>query len=348
MLLPSSQLLNCDVDVRLCAAWLVLGCRLRALSHPFVCLRWFDSVDELVDSACSPLAWFDFTLPKMSSEPKSVDHEPRESCRPFIAHMVFVGREFVFLLDAAPYSKLDSQNLHLLITAAIIWAIHKTKIIEQNGTFESTSRQRLENSVLPYVVQRSRAALSQHWRKQEHIWSAYHNILTLNNVQCYRLLSFNSAQYLLRLGRIKAGSCSYHEKFVCTRTEATSSRRSRSACFDQHLSSIAVFTPAQTKRTNEETAPEFILTRPNSFGVESPSVTYPWGDKSHKLPPMTSSPLLQNIVRATAKTFPSNTHVASKAGKSRFFCHFCATWPFKHYSVIFTIKSIKYLLFTAS
>lgn len=227
---------------------------------------------------------------------------------------------------------------------AAIWAIHKAKIIEQNGTFESTSRQHLENSVLPYIVQRSCATLSQHWRKQEHIWSAYHNILTLNNVQCCRLrglVSFNSAQYSLHLGRIKAGSRSYHEKFVCKQTEATSSRRSRSACFDQHLSSIAVFTPAQTKRTNEETAPESILTRPNSFGVESPSVTYLWGDKSHKLPTVISSLLLQNIVRVTAETFPNNNHVASKAGKSRFFCHCCATWPFK---VIFTIKSIKYLL----
>lgn len=89
------------------------------------------------------------------------------------------------------------QNLHLLVTAAIIWAIHKTKIIEQNGTFESTLRWCFKNGMLLYIVQRSRAALSQHWKKQKHIWSAYHNILTPNNVQRGKLrglVSFNSAQ----------------------------------------------------------------------------------------------------------------------------------------------------------
>lgn len=47
-----------------------------------------------------------------------------------------------------------SQNLHLFIIAAITWATYQSKIIEQNGTFESTSRQRLVCNVLHHVMQR--------------------------------------------------------------------------------------------------------------------------------------------------------------------------------------------------
>ncbi len=43
-------------------------------------------------------------------------------------------------------------------------------------------------------------------------------------------------------------------KFVCTQTQTTSSKRSRSCCFGPQLSLITVFTPPQTNRTKGETS----------------------------------------------------------------------------------------------
>ncbi len=57
-------------------------------------------------------------------------------------------------------------------------------------------------------------------------------------------------------------------EFVCKWTETTSSRRSQSGCFDLHP--IAVFTPDQTDCTDEESAPESVLTGPHSSGVKTP------------------------------------------------------------------------------
>lgn len=52
---------------------------------------------------------------------------------------------------------------------------------------------------------------------------------------------------------------------ICKHTETTSSRRSHCACFDSHLSSIAVF-----YTTNEETTVELVLKGPNGSGVKMP------------------------------------------------------------------------------
>lgn len=71
--------------------------------------------------------------------------------------------------------KMDQQNLHLLITGAIIWARYEAKIIELNGTFAcnvSLIVSRLTSctdDALPSVYIK---------RRQGHIWSTYHDILT--------------------------------------------------------------------------------------------------------------------------------------------------------------------------
>lgn len=56
--------------------------------------------------------------------------------------------EFVFLWYMLHYSKWTST------IAAVIWTIYQRKMIEQNGTFEITSRQRLQKNVLLHVTQR--------------------------------------------------------------------------------------------------------------------------------------------------------------------------------------------------
>lgn len=90
---------------------------------------------------------------------------------PPLGPFVFAGgeRRLYFILRYVTSLKMDQQNLHLLITAA--------KIIE-NGTSESTSWPRLVNNDLLYIVQRRRAALSWLQKRQERIWSTYHDILT--------------------------------------------------------------------------------------------------------------------------------------------------------------------------
>lgn len=50
--------------------------------------------------------------------------------------------------------------MHLLISAAVIGAIYKANIIEQSGTFESTSWHRLGNNMLLRVMQRRHAAFT--------------------------------------------------------------------------------------------------------------------------------------------------------------------------------------------
>lgn len=59
-------------------------------------------------------------------------------------------------------------------------------------------------------------------------------------------------------------------EFARKLTETISSRTSQYSCFDPHL--IAVFTPAQNNHTNRATAPESILTGPNSSGLIIPLV----------------------------------------------------------------------------
>lgn len=94
----------------------------------------------------------------MSSEPKSINRKPWESRRPFTAYKSCVsGVErkerfgFVFCFSGSvTLFKMDQQNLLLLITAAIVWAVYQAKI--RNGTFENASRQRPASGVLPLVT----------------------------------------------------------------------------------------------------------------------------------------------------------------------------------------------------
>lgn len=53
---------------------------------------------------------------------------------------------------------MDQQNLHLFITAAIIWGIYHAMTSRQNGIFESTSRLHLMNTL--FHVSMTNAVLS--------------------------------------------------------------------------------------------------------------------------------------------------------------------------------------------
>lgn len=80
---------------------------------------------------------------------------------------------FIFLRDMSRYSKMDQQNLHFLMIAAVIWAIYQAKIIEKNGTFESTLSRPVMNDVLLHIMRRWHA---QRWR----LWRLVYN----NNAHC--------------------------------------------------------------------------------------------------------------------------------------------------------------------
>lgn len=86
------------------------------------------------------------------------------------------------------------------------------KIIEQNGTFESTSRQRLVSNVLLHGVQRWRAAFSWLRRTREDTWSTYHSIPTFimhSAAGYWGWFYCNNARCSLHLGRIEVGLHSY-------------------------------------------------------------------------------------------------------------------------------------------
>lgn len=62
--------------------------------------------------------------------------------------------EFCFLAGHVTSFKMEQRNLHLLIKAANTWVRYEAKIIELNGLFGSTCRQRLANSASPHILQR--------------------------------------------------------------------------------------------------------------------------------------------------------------------------------------------------
>lgn len=147
----------------------------------------------------------------MSSELKSVNKKPHETTEG-------KKREFVFFREM-------SQNLHLFIIAAITWATYQSKIIEQNGTFESASRQRLVYNVLPHVMQR--------WVQRCRLW---------------RLVYSNSAKaccIFCTLDRVHATQGPRQSSPVAVSFQGASWY----SCFGAYLSTIAVFTQAQMNCT---------------------------------------------------------------------------------------------------
>lgn len=106
----------------------------------------------------SPPCLVQFHTGKKSSEPKSID---LRAVGPLLAkdHVAFAGgnRRVCFLSGCFTSFNRNQQNLGLL---RIIWATFQAKMIQQNGTFESTSGQRLTNSVWLRVMQKRCAAFS--------------------------------------------------------------------------------------------------------------------------------------------------------------------------------------------
>lgn len=98
------------------------------------------------------------------SEPKSINKKPCEGRRPFIgrkSHGFAGGERYVI-------QKIN-QNLHLLMIASIIWNIYQGKLIQDikmdiNGTFQSTSGQRLVDNVSLHAMQRRHAQQCKLWR----------------------------------------------------------------------------------------------------------------------------------------------------------------------------------------
>lgn len=89
-------------------------------------------------SGQKPLARFGFTRAvKQNLSTKSHVTAVAQSLSLFL-----VGRErrVCVLPKYDMLFRIDWQNLHLLIPAAIIWAKHQAQITEQNGSCESASR----------------------------------------------------------------------------------------------------------------------------------------------------------------------------------------------------------------
>lgn len=103
--------------------------------------------DGLVDCVFRFLGWIS-RRQNVKRQTKSINKKPRVSRRPFAGH------------KSHTLFKMDQHYLHLVLIGAIIWAIYQAKIIERNGTVESTSSQRLMSNVWLHVMQTRRAALS--------------------------------------------------------------------------------------------------------------------------------------------------------------------------------------------
>lgn len=120
----------------------------------------------------------------MSSEPKSLNKKPRESCHPFIGDksrcFVVSGESFFssgihHIFQNWPAEFASSHNCSN--------QLGHTKIIEQNGTFESISRELLLRNVLLHVMQRRRAALHRLQWRRENICRLRRQVYS-NNRQC--------------------------------------------------------------------------------------------------------------------------------------------------------------------
>lgn len=119
-------------------------------THFTPCFLWSESV-------MSWQIWCVSLLPRVISHRKKAKHKIIYQKKkatwqvspvnwPQITSFLFLlhgreSKEFVVFRNMSHCSKWIGRNLPPLKTAAIIWAKYQAKIIEQNGTFESTSRQ---------------------------------------------------------------------------------------------------------------------------------------------------------------------------------------------------------------
>lgn len=119
-------------------------------------------------SGQNPLAWFGF-IRAVKRNLSTKFHVTAVAQSLTTKGFFFVGRErrVCFLPRYDTLFRMDWQNLHLLISAAIIWAKHQAQIMEQNGV----------NKVLPHVMHRRCTPLKETGAHVDHNIPPHHNPL---------------------------------------------------------------------------------------------------------------------------------------------------------------------------